>query len=141
MIKTIFANFSWHNSVAFRSNTCNASPLRKICVKRYWFVPVVMLLPIKTWAIASLERRTSKRFLGWSRMLIICLTRVKSSLVGSVRTKILCMSTLSSDTGIYLTINSSRLIGSVTFLALVHPLSVRGYFYFSWRGMMHYSAS
>ena len=141
MTKTRFAIVLWRNYVSFRSNTHNASPLRKVHVKRYWFVPAVMLFPVKTWAIVNFARRTSKRFWGWYRIQIHCLMRVKSPFFGSVRTERLHMSPLSSDTGIPLKIKPSRHIVALKFLALVHPRSVCGDFYFAWHDMMPYYAS
>ena len=121
MTNIIFAAVLWSNSITFMSKTRNAFPSRKVCVKPYWFGTVLVLLPVKRWEIASLAQRTSKRFFGWSRMRILCLTRVESSLVGSVRTESLCMPPLSSDTGSSFTINYSRLVGAVTFQALLQP--------------------
>ena len=141
MTKTRFVTVLWHNSVAFRSKTCNASPLRKARVKQYWFGPVVISFPVKPWEIASLSQRTSKRFWGWSRMRILCLTRVQSSLVWSIWTKSLRMSPFSSDTCRSLTIKSSILMVTVKFLALVHPRLVRGDFSCSWCIVMPYSSS
>ena len=46
------------------------------------------------------------------------------------------MSPSSSDTGRFLTIKASGLMGAVTFLALVHPRSVCGDFYLTWCLMM-----
>ena len=59
------------------------------------------------------------------------LTRVEFSLVGSVWTKSLRMSPSSSDTGLSLTIKSSRLMCAVTFMDLVNPQLVRGDFSFA----------
>ena len=132
MIKTRFATVSWRNSVAFRSKTRNTSPLRKVRVKRYWFGTVVVPLPVKPWEIASPARRNSKKFLGWSRIQILHLTRVESSLVGSVQKKSSRISPSSSDTGRYLTIKYSRLMGAVTFLYFLIPWSVCGYFSLTW---------
>ena len=98
-----------------------------------------MLLPVKTWEIASLACRTSKTFFRWSKMRIFCLTWVKSSLVGSAQIDSLPMSPSSSDRGSYFTIKSSRLMGSFNFLAFVQPQSFRGDFYFSLRAMTLYS--
>ena len=121
MTNTIFATVLWRNSVAFKLKTRNPYPLRKVRVKRYWFGPVVILFPVKPWEITGLTRRNFKRFFGWSRMRIYLLTWVKSSLVGSVQNKIPCMSPSSSDTGSSFTINYSRLVGAVTFQALLQP--------------------
>ena len=74
-------------------------------------------------------------------MKILRLTRVESSLVGSVRTESLRMSPSSSDRGSSFTIKSSRLMGAFTFLDFVQPGSFCGDFYFSWRAMTIYSAS
>ena len=70
-----------------------------------------------------------------------CLTRVESSLVGSVRTESLRMLPSSSDRGSSSIINSSRLMGAFTFLDFVQPRSFSGDFSFSWRDMTLYSAS
>ena len=131
----------WHNLVNFKSKILSASPSRKFRVKRCYFGPVVMLFPVKPWSIASLARRTFKRFFGWSKMRFFCSTRVKSSLVGSVRTESLRMSPSSSDRGSSFTINSSRLMGAFIFLYFVPPRSFLGDFSFSWRGMKLYYAS
>ena len=68
----------------------------------------------------------------------ICLTRVKSSLVGSVGTKNLRMSPSSSDSGSSFTIKSSRLMGAIPFLSLVQPRSVcgGGLFFMAWHDVL-----
>ena len=65
----------------------------------------------------------------------------QSLLVGSVRTESSRMSPSSSDTGSYLTIKSSIILGAVNYLDLVQPKSFRGEFSFPWRGMISYFAS
>ena len=136
-----FATVLWRNSMTFKSKIRNASPSRKVHVKRYLFVAIVMLLPVKPWEILSLARITSRRFFGLSRIRMFCLTWFESSLVGLVWTESLRTPPLSSDTGSYFTIKSSRLMVEVTFLDLFQPRSFRGDFSFSWCGMTSYSAS
>ena len=107
----------------------------------YWFGPVVMLLPVKHWAITSLARRNSKSFFGWSKMRIFRLTQVEYSLVGSMWTGSLRMSPSSSDRGSLFNIKYSRLMGAFNFLALDQPWSFRGDFPFLLRAMTLYSTS
>ena len=132
---------SWRNSFDFRLKILSASPSRKVCVKRYWFGNVVMLLSVNAWEIVILSRRISRRFFGWSIMRIFRLTRVESSLVWSIWTECLCMSPSSRDTVSSFTIKSSRLMDAVNFLAFVQPWSFCGDFYLSWIGMTSFSAS
>ena len=117
---------SWRNSVNFKSKMSNASPSRKVWLKRYWLGTVVVLFPGNPWSIKSFARRTSIRFFGWSKMRIFCLTQVESSLVGSVWTDSLRMLPSSSDKGSSFTITSSRLIVTFTFLDFVQSQSICG---------------
>ena len=72
-------------------------------------------------------------------MRIFCLTRVESSLVGSVHTDSSRMSPSSSDRGSYFTIRSSRFMVASTFLAFVQPRYFCGDFSFPLRAMKLYS--
>ena len=90
-----------------------ASPSRKVLVKRKPLGPVVMALPIRPFLIASQSQRNSIRFLGCSRILILCLIFVLFSLEGSDRTDSSRISLSWEDDSISLSIKSSRLIGAM----------------------------
>ena len=102
----------WTSSVDFKSKMRSASMSRKVLVKRYWFGPVVMALPARPNSIASLARRTSMRFLGWSKMQIFCLILVMCSLLWSERTNSSQISPSWEDDCTSFSINSSRLMGA-----------------------------
>ena len=90
----------------------SASPSRKVLVKRNFFEPVVMALPIRTFSMASRAQRTSMRFLGLSSMQIFCLILVLCPLLGLDRTDSSRIVPSWEDNITSFSIKSSRLIGA-----------------------------